>query len=523
MTSGTFTGTLGQHPAVNQSDVGNEGSVSLRRKWFALRLFGLIVMAIWLAALIAFSAELYNHFFVGQDFGTYNQAWSLIGHGHFNPFVTVYGPYTFVRSDFELILWPLAVIHLVFPSSMALLVVQDLAVAGTGLVVYLWIIDYLERSVRWEIAAGVALVVLAILVVSPAAYQTVLFDFHMEPISALFLVLAGRDLWKGRGMRAWVWVALTLLCGSFAAITLIGLGLSAVLAGRDTRRQGVMLCIVSIAWLGLISLIGANAGSGISENYAYLAGRTSLSGSSAFVLIAGGLLTHPSRLINELHARLPAIYTLIKPVGVIGLASAWGFGVPFVVLMCNGLSANVGFIFEAFQSSAAYPFVLLGTVMILVWLARRFRHGWIPSLILALAVTTQALIYGITTSPGNVQWAVDQVPAATATQLNKVLGLTPARAEVLSTEGIMGRFSARQSVYFIQPGRTYPINEHQVVFVIDAARDAYPPSADAADVTFVLDQLHARGLSKEAGISAFEWLPPPGTNHLTMPAVPSGH
>ena len=68
-----------------------------------------------------------------------------------------------------------------------------------------------------------------------------------------------------------------LLCGSFAAIALFGLGLSALVAGKQTRRSGLLLLAVSVGWLGLISALGADRGSGLSL-YAYLAGRTTLSG-----------------------------------------------------------------------------------------------------------------------------------------------------------------------------------------------------------------------------------------------------
>ena len=491
----------------------------LRRKWSALRVAGTVVMGIWFLGLVVFSTALYRHHFLGEDFATYNQAWSLIGTGHLDPFDTVYG-FPFVKADFELILWPLALLHTVLPSPLTLLWIQDAAVAGTGLVVYRWIVDYLEeKALRWAIAAGVAAVVLAVIVVDPAAYQTLLFDFHMEPLTALFLVLAGRDLWRGRTRRAWVWVALTLLCGSFAAVTLIGLGISAVLAGRATRRQGLAIVLVAVAWSVLISVIRANQGSGIDFNYAYLAGRSTLPGSSGLAPIALGIVTHPSRLFDQLHHRLGAVYTLMKPVGVVGLASAWGFGVPFVVLTANALNSNSIFTFEAFQSAAAFPFLLLGTVMVLLWLAQRFRYGWVPSLLIASLLTVQALAYGITTSPGNVRWAVDAVPSGAAKQLDLALARTPPQAEVVATEAVMGRFSTRAVVCILVPGGTYPIMQRPVVFVIDTAGHVRA-STDDRYITFLGDQLHARVLAHGGGVWAFEWQPPKGMTHFVMPRPP---
>ena len=40
-----------------------------------------------------------------------------------------------------------------------------------------------------------ALGTLVILLANPWTYETIAFDFHFEPLAALFVVLAGRDLW----------------------------------------------------------------------------------------------------------------------------------------------------------------------------------------------------------------------------------------------------------------------------------------------------------------------------------------
>ena len=333
------------------------------RRWTWLRMAGAVVMGLWCIGLVVFSTIIYNHDNLGQDFATYNQAWTLIGQGHLNPYDTIYR-FPFIKADFEFIIWPLALVHLIYPGSVALLWIQDLAVAGSGFVVYLWIMDYLERRrVSWWAAAGIGSVVIVVLIASPGAYQIYYYDFHLEPISTVFVLLAGRDLWSGRHRRAWIWVVLALTCGTFAAITLVGLGISALLAGRETRRQGGLVVAAAIGWLAVVSVLGASAGSGIST-YAYLVGRRTLSGPSGIAVLMSGLLIHPSRVINQLHERLASIYILLKQVGVVGLASAWGFGVPVVVMLTNALSANT-LINQAFQNAAVYPFVLLGTVMVL--------------------------------------------------------------------------------------------------------------------------------------------------------------
>ncbi len=489
-----------------------------------LKVTGAIVMAAWCAGLVVFSTVLYQRHNLTADFATYNQAWTLIGHGHLNPFDTVYGGFPFIKSDLELIIWPLALLHLLTPQPIVLLWVQDLAVAASGFVLFLWIADYLERRrVTWWATVGISALAVVVVIVNPGVYQTLLYDFHIEPISTLFVLLAGRDLWWGRFRRAWIWIAIALLCGSFAAITLVGLGLSALLAGQATRRQGVLVIAAAIGWLGLISLLGSDAGSGL-DSYAYLAGRSHLSGASSIALILAGIVSHPSRVVTVVHERLHYLWVLIKPVGVIGLASAWGFGVPFVVMLTNVLNSSYGFIFQAFQNFAMFSFLLFGTVTVLIWLAQRVRFGWIGAAGIGVAVSVVALTYGLTTFPGNIRWAVDRVGTAQAAALSSALARTPPKAETISTIGIMGRFAGRPAAYWYGPGGTTPVTARPVVFVFDPANENTIPQATPADdqeaIAFVRDTLGAKTLVDRAGVAAFEWQPPSGVTHVTFPHAP---
>jgi Predicted membrane protein (DUF2079) len=477
-------------------------------------------MSLWFCGLAAISTAVYHRAFLGEDFATYNQAWSLIGTGHLDPFDSVYG-FPFVKADFELILWPLALLHLISSQSIVLLFVQDFAIAATGLVAYLWIVEFLERKeVSVTTAVVVAVAVLVVTVANPGIYQTVRFDVHMEPIAALFLVLAGRDFWRGRIRRAWIWSALVLLCGSFAAIALFGLGLSALLAGKRTRRSGMLLLATSIGWLALISALGADRGSGLSL-YAYLAGRTSLSGAGGLAVLAGGTITHPWRVIDHVYQRLGAVYTLLKPVGIVGLASAWGFGVPVVVLATNALNSRTDFLNNAFQNCAVFPFVTVGTVMVLVWLAEKVPVGSVISLVVALAVIVQALTYGFARSPADVRWALDQVPPGPAAQLRAVLSDVPPDAEVISTLSVMGRFCDREYCYFFYPNGVRPVATREVVFVFATGNETLTtPAGSAYAISYVRDRLHARTLVDQQGIVAFEWHPPPGVHQVLLPTGP---
>jgi len=498
----------------------HEGDLSQEPFRRRVRTAGWIVFPLWTLGLAVFSTVIYHRAFLGEDFATYNQAWTLIGTGHLNPYDTIYG-FPFIKADFELIIWPLALIHIVLPSPIALVWIQDLAVGGSGLVAFLWVLDLLQRRrvpMGPTIAGAIAFIFVT--VANAGVYQTLSFDVHLEPISTLFLVLSARALWLGRTRRALVFAAIVLLCGSFAAICLVGLGVSALLAGPSTRRSGLLLVAAGIGWTGLISALHANQGSGLSL-YAYIAGRTSLSGLGGFVTLLGGALTHPSRVLGHLRERLADIWGLIRPVGVVGLASAWGFGVPLVVLLVNALNARADFLTNTFQNFAVYPFLSVGTVMVIVWLGSRFRAGAVVATVVALAVVAQAGILSYRYSPPVFRYAVSHVGPTQAAGLRAALARTPPHAEVISTITVMGRFCGRELCFFFYPDESRPVGTRDVVFVFDAQNEILTTEAGVQyAATYVRDDLHARVVLARDGITALEWHAPAGTRTITVPTGP---
>ena len=55
------------------------------------------------------SAFLYSHFDLIEDFGIEAQAWHQIGHGNLDPNTTIYG-YPFIQNNMQLYMWPLAIV-----------------------------------------------------------------------------------------------------------------------------------------------------------------------------------------------------------------------------------------------------------------------------------------------------------------------------------------------------------------------------------------------------------------------------
>jgi hypothetical protein len=186
---------------------------------------------------------------------------------------------------------------------------------------------------------------------NPWIYLTIVQDFHVETLATLFLVLAGRELWRQRPSRAWVWAGATLLTGTIGGLSIVGLGLAAVLAGSSAiRRQGVALAAVGLAWIGMIVTLPADFGGGANA-YAYLEGTGSRqSGVGGILALGTGLLGHPGRAFSMIGNRIGLLYENFASFGYVGVLWPWAGVVVVVLTMVNVLNMNPAFIMPSFQN-----------------------------------------------------------------------------------------------------------------------------------------------------------------------------
>jgi hypothetical protein len=498
-------------------------SVRYRQLWVA----SCVAFALQAAALIAWSRHLWSRFDLTSDFATFSQAWSQIGTGHLNPYESTFAyyyphyGYAFWQSHLELMMWPLALLRTLGASAFSLLVVQDLALAGFGLVAFRLGLELLQRHWGPGFAGGtvVALGLLAALLITPWTYWAASFDFHFQPVAAFFLALCARDVWNGR-RRAWWWVVAVLLCGDVAASYLIGLGIAAVLSGKSTRRAGWTLIGSGIVWILFIIAIGSGKGSSLAGNYGYLAHVSNSSGLGATVAVVFGILRHPSGVISVLHSRWSQIYKFIAASGTIGAVSALGFGLGLVILVPNALNQSGVFIgaTAGFQNLVAVIFMTVGVVTVLTWVLPR-RHGLAFAVLLGSASLIQVIVVSI-------QW-IPQIPsnfavvnASTAEELAQIQPRIPTNAEVVVSQGVIGRFGSHPSVYpFLDAfadGQTIPVNADTLafVFVPNGGLELATPAQTQAAISMVRNQLHAEEIQGGAEVTAFLWHPPRGTRSL---------
>jgi hypothetical protein len=496
----------------------------LRKVWG----IGCIAFALQGAGLLVWSWHLWTHFDLTSDFGTFSQAWEQIGTGHLNPRETTFAyyyphyGYPFWQSHFEIVMWPLGVLHVVSSSTFTLLVVQDLVLAGIGLAGLRFGLELLER--QWPTTLRMRTLIggwlLVVLLVSPWVYWTASFDFHLQPIAILFLVLCARDLWNGR-RRAWWWAAAVLACGDVAASYLIGLGIAAVLSGRSTRRHGLYLMGIGLAWVVVVVAIGSGKGSSLAGNYGYLAGVTSGTGVGATFAVVWGIAHHPTAVIDVLRGRRDEIMKFVASTGTVGLFSALGVGVSLAVLVPNALNQSPVFIgaAAAFQNLAAVVFLVVGGVTLFTWLARRGRWGPAAMWLLSALAVVQVVVVAVQWIP-RIPTQFLQVDTVTARQLAQAQARIPGSAEVIASQGVIGRFGGRQDLYpyldSFADGQTIPVTSSTVAFVFVPSQgiEAATPAQTQAAIDHVRNGLGADPIVSTSNVSAFLWHPPPGTTSV---------
>ncbi len=491
-----------------------------------VRRIGLVVLAVQLVGLFVWSAVLVDRYALTYDFSVYHQAWWLLGHGNLNPFDTPIGLPVWADHG-EFLLWPLALVGDLWPHTVTQLWVQDAALVGAEAVAFLWACDLAGAlrapRMRSSLPALLAATGLVLLVADPWVYWTVSFDFHMEPVGILFILLAGRSLHRDPGgRRFWLWAVLALACGDVVTTFVLALGLAAALAGRQWRRNGLLLAAVALAWELLLVAVGADKASVLTAGYGYLAASAGGVEPAHVGLsqIAAGTLGHPGRAVGILWSRRLDIYAQLAPAGLIGILSPWAAVTAAVALLENGLNHYVLFIVPGFQDIILYVLLALGTVDVLVRLARR-RPRW--AAVAAAVVALNAVAWGTAWLPRTVEQWLRVSPAAAAV-LSSVQRQIPVGDQVVASQGVVGRFSERRWIYPVFGPSTLPVHTSTVWVIVAPTQgiETAPIPVSDALVAELAGPLHATLVAHDAGIWAFRWNPAAGTRDLVVPsAVPT--
>ena len=482
------------------TDERGEGAAPLRppqgyRMWRRVRRAGYVLLGLQLVGYLVWSVILYEHYSLTSDFSQYSQAWYLVAHGDLDPFISA-GNYQYWRNDAEFIPYVLAPLYWIFHSGLALQWAQDLSVAGAELVCFTWLCDLARRHCTEQDATRLAGLGLLLFLANPWLWSTVSFDVHEEPLAICFAALLAWDLSRGK-RRAWAWVVPVLLGGAPATTYVLGIGLGGVLAGRRTRRTGAMMAATGFAYLLFLVLVHANgASAGILNGYITLATR------------------HPFRIVGILWGGRTDFIANLAPGGLLG------FGVPLILpigmaVVLPDTLAGTGFAEPLFQNVPLYVFVPVGSVAVLAWLLRRHRR---TALVVAAVLAAQAIGWAAIWGPQiPVKWL--RISDSEAATLASVQARIPASAEVVVSQGVAGRFTARTDAYLLfSVGVRLPLRpDTWFVITPTSGIEPYPLPASMTLIGELAGPLHARLVTHANGVWAFRLTPPPGITTITLP------
>ena len=463
--------------------------------WRRVRWIGYILLGLQLVGYLVWSLMEYQDFTTTFDFSFYNQAWYLIAHGNLYPYSTQLAA-PFWQNDGELIPWVFAPLYWIFHTGMTLKWVQDLCLAGAELVVFTWLSDLARRHCAERDAAWLSGLGLLLLIANPWFWTTISFDFHMEPLAIFPAALLAWDLSRGK-RRAWAWVVPVLVCGAAATTYVLGIGLGGVLAGRRTRRMGAAMAATGIAYSLVLTLLHGNGGA-VLAMHAYLA---EVSG-------------HPYGPLQILWDERTNLVANLAPGGLVGL------GAPLLLPLVLGVAIPdtlTGSLFSEpfFQNVPLYVILPVGTVTVLIWLLQRRRR---IAFVLAGIAAVQAICWAAVWAPRFPgEWL--RVSSSESATLASLQARIPASAEVVASQGVLGRFSGRTYAYAIfNPLRTIPL-QPDTWFIIapTSGVETVTPAASMALIGELAGPLHATLVTHANGVWAFHLTPPPGITTVQVP------
>ena len=490
-----------------RTSISTAGSLNL------VRTIGYAVLGLELIAFLAWSAILYDRFAVTFDFATYSQPWFLIAHGNLDPYSTL-GGIPFWQSDSEFVPWLLAPLYWVWHNDMLLLWLQDISVVGAEAVAFTWIYELARRRCQDRDAAWLAGLGLVLLVANPWIWWTVSFDVHEEPLVIGFTVLLAWDLARGK-RRAWAWVVPVLAGGAPSATYLIGIGAGGMLADRRSRLTGAAMMLVGIGYTVLVVLVHGDAGVPLPRHYGYLATANGyVPAGLTFASLVKGMASHPLRMLGTLWAKRMDGIANLAPAGLLGIAAPIVLPLTLLILFENNLSAGLEFSAPSFQSLPIYVLLPVGTVAVLGSAAQRHRRI-VPLLGCLLMAQTLgwAAVWGTRTP---TQWL--RVPGPTASTLAGIEARIPASAEVIASQGTVGRFSRRTHVYALYAPGPLPVSgETWFIITPQVGIETLSTASSMALINELTGPLNATLISHADGVWAFRWSPPPGVRTVTVP------
>jgi len=452
-----------------------------------------------------------SRYLLNIDAAQYEQAWYLIAHGVLDPVDSMKSAF-FWQDHSVFLFWVAAPLWWVWPHPVTLLWLQDIFAVAAQFVGVLWIGESLASTRHHHLTDRRKVVMMACGLVlflgDPWITWSISNDFHVEVFSVFFVVVAARDFTNSR-RRAWVWVLLAMGTGNLAATYLVGLGMSAFVAGAAWRRRALIVAGLGLGWAEFCSVIHGDLGSAfIGYHYLMPQVRAVRQGSLSSVVI--GALKHPGAALSTVWGYKLSIWADLSSGGLVGVLSPWAFGVPLVVMAENALNSVPNYISPntGYQNFPEYIFLPVGTVLVCLALAvspSRWRRR--SSLRVLIAATLLVCGWGIVWYPSTVsQWL--RVPSDSARVLSQVAAEIPSDAEVVASQGIFGDFSWHRWVFNVTDvAQNIPFESNDLWFVIapNVGIEIQSPANAMALISTIAALPGVQLVAHASGIWAFHW------------------
>jgi len=459
--------------------------------------------------MIVHSVSMFHLFELTPDFANFYQATYLIAHGHLYPYDTVfphnyphYG-FPFLKSHGEVFTWALAPLIWLSPSGVALLVAQDLAIAGSQLLAALCIHAILQKK-------GVVTEVITTLVfvfLNPWYYFAAFFDFHLEPFALLFLTALIFSYIDGKRYLAAVLAILVASTGDVPATYLVGVGLGLFLISPRKNRSALFFAAFGLFVFVFDSLLHLNEASSLLSRYGYLAGnKAPLNVGSLLV----GVLSHLNIAFETLRGNAKYVAPFLGSGGVIGLLTPLGLAISAVVLMGPLLVPNATFLhdFDSFQVIAIEPALAISGALLIAWTGKN-RERLLAKV--AEAALWLSVVSAVVITYPNLLSAKDfnaTVTRGIATDLSRTLRKIPNTAEVIVANGVAGRFAARRLIYPIVSFQNIyvPIWSHTTYVVVSTQGISDPTAMQLRVISHFLssESGSVRALINTPTVSVYE-------------------
>jgi uncharacterized membrane protein len=380
----------------------------------------------------------------GIDLAGYSQALWLLGQGKMPEASLFGGDVHLLELHWSFIMYPLAVLGLLFPAAQLLLVTQGLALAAA--VLPLW---RLARDVA-ALRVGAATCLIVAYALHPATHLLGTEDFHPESLSVPALIAMAYFGATKRWIPYWICIAVALACRADLGLVVAMWGF--VVLGSRERTQGVWTMGVGLVWtLGLLlvlqPIVGeAGVASGLFTNDGSSLGEVVLS-----------TVRDPLSLLSELLARdnILLIVGLLTPVIFLPLLSL-RYVAPAVPLAVLYLSADL----PAAGAFAGRGSMLLAIVMIAATYAlnrlgtegvdRVFLDGRVLSTLLAAAVLS--FVASSPISPYERPWEWSRRDGTDEAVMEAIALLGP-DVPVRASPSVLAQLAERPWVFALETGQ----------------------------------------------------------------------